>query len=51
MPWHIEKSGDKYNVVKGHSNTTGGRKFGSHDSKAKAAAQLRALYASESKKG
>jgi len=45
MPWHIEKAGNKYLVKK----DAGGEVVGTHTSRAKAQAQLRALYASESK--
>lgn len=44
MPWSIEKRGDEYCVVKDSDGET----EGCHDSRAKAEAQRRALYASES---
>lgn len=43
MPWKLQKTGDKYNVVK----KDGGRVVGRSLSKARAAAMLRALYANE----
>lgn len=45
MPWHIEKRGDKFDVVKDDT----GEVVGTHDTRASAEAQLRALYASENK--
>ena len=44
MPWKIAKSGNKFAVVKDDGS---GKVIGTHPSKAKALAQLRALYASE----
>lgn len=43
MPWHIEKRGDEFCVIKDADDSTAG----CHPSKAAATAQLRALYASE----
>ena len=43
MPWHIVKSGAKFNVVK----DTDGSVAGSHDTEAEAKKQLAALYANE----
>ena len=45
MPWKVKKSGDKYQVVKKGS----GKVVATHDSKEKAEAQVRALYANEDK--
>ncbi len=44
MPYAIKKRGNKYAVVK----KDGSKTFGSHSSKGKAQAQMRALYANES---
>ena len=41
MPWRIVKNGSKYQVVK----ETTGKVVGTHPTRAKAEAQLRALYA------
>lgn len=41
MPYEVVRSGDKWVVRK----KGGGRVFGTHESKAKAQAQMRALYA------
>lgn len=43
MPWKVQKQGSKYAVVK----ETTGKVVGTHPTRAKATAQLRALYASE----
>lgn len=47
MPWRIRRSGNKWQVV----NQDTGRVMGEHDTKAKAMAQLRALYANYEGKG
>lgn len=46
MPWHIQKRGKKFLVVKGHTGEKGAV-VGTHPSKEKATAHLRALYAIE----
>jgi HK97 family phage prohead protease len=43
MPWHIEKRDEKFCVIK----DSDGENEGCHDSREKAQAQMRALYASE----
>lgn len=52
MPWKVFKQGDEYCVFKvdGSGDATG-KTLGCHPDKPKADAQLRALYASESKAG
>lgn len=46
MPYKIKKAGDKFQVVK----VEGGKVMGTHPSRTKARAQLRALYANEADK-
>lgn len=46
MPWKVEKRGDEFAVVSKES----GKVEGKHDTRAKAEAQVRALYSSEDKK-
>ena len=46
MPWKIEKRGDEFAVVSKES----GKVKGTHDTRAEAEAQVRALYASEDDK-
>jgi hypothetical protein len=41
MPWHVEKQGDKYIVVK----SADGKKVGTHSSRTAALKHMRALYA------
>jgi hypothetical protein len=45
VPWHVEKDGDRFCVVKDDD----GSKAGCHGTRDEANAQLRALYASEPK--
>lgn len=45
LPWDIRKQGSQYAVVK----SSDGRVVGTHPTKGRALAQLRALYASESR--
>lgn len=45
LPWHIEKQGEKFCVIK----DTDGKSAGCHPSRAEANDQLRALYANEKK--
>jgi hypothetical protein len=47
MPYAVRKSGSKYVVVK----KTTGEVLGTHPSREKALAQMRAIYAHEGKKG
>jgi HK97 family phage prohead protease len=47
MPWHVEKRGDEWCVIK----DADGESEGCHGSEAKAKRQLRALYASENQGG
>lgn len=47
MPWEIKKRGSEWVVVK--KGTT--KVYGAHDTRQEAVAQLRALYASEAKRG
>jgi hypothetical protein len=44
MPWHLEKRGGKFAVVKGHRGEDGGT-VGTHPSREAALRHLRALYA------
>jgi hypothetical protein len=46
MPWHIEKDGDQFEVVK----NSDGKVVGKHPTKDKAKRHLAALYASERKR-
>jgi|WetSurSiteA1Bulk_404760.scaffolds.fasta_scaffold16053_1 hypothetical protein len=46
MPYEIKKKADSYSVV----NRNNGRVYGVHSKKAKAVAQLKALYANEKQK-
>lgn len=46
MPWHVEKRGSKFAVVNGHRGESGAV-VATHPSRARAVAQLRALYANE----
>lgn len=47
MPWKINKSGNKFVVIKDDGS---GKVVGTHDSRKKAMSQVRALYASEAVK-
>ncbi len=47
MPWKINKSGNKFQVVKDDGS---GKIVGTHSSRSKAISQVRALYASEAVK-
>lgn len=47
MPYTVVKSGNKWKVKK----KDGSKTFGTHESKAAAQRQMRALYASESGRG
>jgi predicted metal-dependent phosphoesterase TrpH len=44
VPWHVEKRGSKFAVVKGHTGQSGAV-VATHPSRERALAQLRALYA------
>jgi hypothetical protein len=44
VPWHLEKRGSKWAVVKGHRGESGAT-VGSHPSRKAAVNHLRALYA------
>ena len=46
MPYQIKKQGSQYVVTK----KSGGRVLGTHSSKARAQAQVRAIYANEGEK-
>lgn len=47
MPWKVMKKGEKFAVV----GKEDGKIAGTHDTRQKAEAQVRALYAKEDKKG
>ena len=47
MPWSVKKKGGKFVVAKNEN----GKIVGTHDTRQKAEAQVRALYANEDKKG
>ena len=50
MPYQVKNEGSKFCVHKKMDDGSMGRKFGCHDTKPEAMAQMRALYASEGKK-